>query len=823
MKINYGIYIGTTSASIAKMEAGEPVIIRSDTLKDSIPMAVFVNRRGAIIVGDAAMNALKCERLNALKNWNSGDDNSFAEFTRTLGSDAKYLSSNAKRSFSSEELLAEVIKTLLSFEKVMEVNAAVITVPAAFKYNQIEAVKKAGYLAGLKQIEILQEPVAVAMAYNLNSKNKDGYWLVFDFGVGAFDTALLKISDGIIQIIDKDGNQFYGSTLIDEAIVDKIIIPYLKNRFVIDELLSDDYKSKILRNSMKFYAEGIKKQLSFSDETSILTNLGDIPGEDDEGNELELDMTVTVSELENAIAPVFQKSIDISQELLKRNNLDGSILAALILVGGPTLSPVLRRMLANQICKPDTSVDPMTVVAKGAAIYASTIKRKEETIETNPTKIQLEINFEPTSVFDEEDGVIKILADKTESKIPSKVFANVSRQDGGWSSGNVEINSIGEIVTVQLAKGKSNAFSVTLYDDKGNKLECEPSNFNILQGGKGGSAVLPYNIGIEIQDRNTGKLEFRTVEGLTKSKQLPASGTISNLKTPKQIRPGMDSDVFEIAIYQGEHGADGTRAIYNHHINTIKITGIDLPVLVPENSTIDIDIKVDVNQKITAIITFPHLVYTFECDCDTVIQKSGEEQANYILNEIKKGLVSVNQLKLKGIDGAEIEKAEKDLEEIKSQFEKDKSASDKQQQALENLRKVLKVVDKLEGEREWPEMEKELKEAFYNLEEINKKKGNEQTTKMVNDIKPNVEQAIREKDKKHTPALIEMINTLGFELTNNVSKSKDEVEDLLFQLTEDGLIPAEAFHEFYEQLSTMNGDSVLLEKLNSDIKAYESK
>jgi len=133
-------------------------------------------------------------------------------------------------------------------------------------------------------------------------------------------------------------------------------------------------------------------------------------------------------------------------------------------------------------------------------------------------------------------------------------------------------------------------------------------------------------------------------------------------------------------------------------------------------------------------------------------------------NEINKGLRSVRQLKSKGINGAEIDKAVKELEEIKSQFEKDKSASDKQQQTLENLRKVLKVVDKLEGDREWPEMEKELKEAFYKLEEINKKKGNEQTTKMVNDIKPNVEQAIRDKDKKNTPALIEMINTLGFEL-----------------------------------------------------------
>ncbi len=762
--VDFGIDLGTTNSAISKMESGNPQSIRTNTLKDTMPSCVFINRRGAIQVGDAAFNALKAEKLNAMKNWDSGNDNSFIEFKRTMGSDAKYNSSNAKRSFSSIELSAEVLKTLKSFEKDENVNTVVITVPAAFKNNQIDHTRQAGKLAGFQQVEIITEPEAAAWVYGLNSENKDGYWLVFDFGGGTFDAALLKVSDGIRQVIDTEGDNYLGGKNLDETIVDNIIVPHLKNRFVIDELLSDDYKSKILRNSMKFYAEEIKKQLSFSDETSILTNLGDIPGKDDEGNELELDMTVSINELENVLAPVFQKAIDISQELLNRNNLDGSKLAALILVGGPTMSPIMRKMLSDQICKPDTSVDPMTVVAKGAAIYASTIKRKDETIEINPTKIQLEINFEPASVFDEEDGVIKILEDKTESIIPNKVYANFGRQDGGWSSGKIEINAIGEIVTVHLEKGKSNAFSISLFDDKGNKLECEPSSFNILQGGKGGSAVLPYNIGIEIQDRNTGKLQFRTVDGLTKTKQLPASGTMSYLKTPKQIRPGMDSDFLEIAIYQGEHGADRSRAIYNHHINTIYITGSDLPALLPANSDVDIELKIDINQKITGLATFPHLAFTFEFECETVTDTTGDDKANYLSNEINKGLRSVRQLKSKGINGAEIDKAVKELEEIKSQFEKDKSASDKQQQTLENLRKVLKVVDKLEGDREWPEMEKELKEAFYKLEEINKKKGNEQTTKMVNDIKPNVEQAIRDKDKKNTPALIEMINTLGFEL-----------------------------------------------------------
>jgi molecular chaperone DnaK len=762
--VDFGIDLGTTNSAISKMENGIPESIRTNTLKDTMPSCVFFNRNGAIQVGDAAFNALKAEKLNAMKNWDSSNDNSFIEFKRTMGSDANYDSSNAKRSLSSIELSAEVLKTLKSFEKNENINTVVITVPAAFKNNQIDHTRQAGKLAGFQQIEIITEPEAAAWVYGLNSENKNGYWLVFDFGGGTFDAALLKVSDGIRQVVDTEGDNYLGGKNLDEAIVEKIIIPYLKERFVIDNILSDDIKCKVLKDAMKAYAEETKKELSFNEETSILTDLGAIPGKDDEGNELELDISITSSQLEEVISPVFQKAIDISQELLMRNNLDGSKLGALILVGGPTLSPILRKMLANQICKPDTSVDPMTVVSKGAAIYASTIKRDEDAIDINPTKIQLEINFEPTSVFDEEDGVVKILKDKTESTIPDKVFANISRQDGGWSSGNVEINSIGEIISVQLEKGKSNAFSVTLYDDKGNKLDCEPSSFNILQGGRGGSAVLPYNIGIEIQDKNTGKLEFRTLGGLSKSKQLPASGTLSNLKTPKQIRPGIDSDFLEIAIYQGEHGADRSRAIHNHHINTIYITGSDLPALLPSNSDVDIELKIDINQKITGLATFPHLAFSVEFECETVTDTTGEGKANYLFNEINKGLQSVKKLKSKGILGIDIEKAEKDLEEIKSNFEKDKLAADKQQQTLENLRKVLKVVDKLEGEREWPEMEKELKEAFQNLEEINRNKGNEQITKIVDDIRTNVEQAIREKDKKNTPSLIETINTLCFEL-----------------------------------------------------------
>ncbi|MCC5916729.1 MAG: Hsp70 family protein [Cryomorphaceae bacterium] len=875
MKINYGIYIGTSSASIAKMEAGEPVVIRSNSLKDSIPMAVFINRRGAIHVGDAAMNALKAEKLNALKNWEFGNDNAFIEFTRTLGSDAKYHSSNADRSFSSEELLAEVLKTLISFEKDFDVEAAVITIPAAFKYNQIEAVRKAGYLAGLKQIEILQEPVAAAMAYGLNSKNKDGYWLIFDLGVGAFDAALLKVSDGIIQIIDTEGNQFYGSSLIDEAIVNEIIIPHLQENFKIQELLADNYKSKILRNSMKFYAEEIKEQLLLSDETSILTNLGDIPVEDDGANELELDMTVTASELEKAIAPVFQKAIDISLDLLKRNNLKGSDLNSLILAGKPTYSLILRGMLSEQICEPDTSIDPEAIIVKGAAIYASTIDLKVEleNSKRDRTNIQLEIGHEASTVETEEFVTVKILEDKTEREIPEKVFAEIKRDDNAWSSGKVEINTIGEVIDVQLNEGKTNIFGVTLHDGKGNILESEPNIFSILhlEEWQVTRATLPYNIGIEVEGKNTGKLLFRTIKGLEKSKALPASGTLSNLKTPKAIRPGVDSDFYQLGIYQGENGAEGTRAIYNHHINTIVITGNDLPALLPENSNIDIEIRVDINQRIVASVHIPCLDFTIECECESAIDASGEDQANYLNKEIIKGFELINQLKAKGVVDYELDKAEKELAEIKSQFDIDKLASDNQQQVLEKLRKVLKVIDEFESKNEWPKLELDLKEAHNRLDSLSNDLKNDNIIQMAFQFKTQLNEVIKTKDIKVGNFLlqeviketnrIESINekydreylklyengemTL-FEVKQSLEEvkrqkgrvyqqvldlieqenkniTKAKVEDLLFQLTEDGLIPANTFQEFYERLSLSNVSKKELSVIFKQIDFYNPK
>jgi molecular chaperone DnaK len=397
-------------------------------------------------------------------------------------------------------LSAEVLKKLRSFITDENFQSVVITVPAKFDIRQKDATLRASKLAGFQYAELLQEPIAASMAYGLDSKNKNGYWVVFDFGGGTFDAALVKVEEGIMKVVDTDGDNYLGGKNLDMAIVDEIILPYLQDEYVIDSILEDDAKKQILQEAMKYYAEEAKIQLSFKDEHNILSDLGDIPGEDDEGEEFELDITINRDKLKNAIAPIFQRAIDSTKDLIQRNNLSGDKLDALILVGGPTYSPILRDMLEEQIKKPDTSADPMTAVATGAALYASTIDVSDEIKEASrdKTKIQLDIGYEASTVETEEWVTLKILPEKTEGDIPEKVFAEIVRGDKAWSSGKVAINEKGEIIEAKLNEGKPNSFEIVLYDEAGNRLEGQPDNFTIIQGSKVGSATLPYNIGVEI-------------------------------------------------------------------------------------------------------------------------------------------------------------------------------------------------------------------------------------------------------------------------------------------------------------------------------------
>ena len=771
-KIDFGIDLGTTNSAIARIENGKPVIKKSDTLKDTIPSCVSINKKKDILVGDPAFNVLKNDKIRALKTWKL-ETNSFIEFKRTMGNDAKFPSSNMGKDFTSEELSAEILMKLKSFITDETVKSIVITVPAKFTMVQNDATVKAGKLAGFEHIELLQEPIAASMAYGLNAESKDGMWLVYDFGGGTFDAALTKVEDGIMKVVDTEGDNWLGGKNLDEAIVDNLIMPYLKKSFELEYVFKDEFKKEILRNALKSKAEDCKIELSSKEKSNFYYDLDEFPLNDDNDDEIEIDFTIDQILMAEVVSPIFQKSIDICKDLLKRNNLKGSQLTTLLLVGGPTYSPILRKMLKEQITdKINTSIDPMTSVASGAALFASTISVSEKVIEQSrdTTKLQLEILHEATTVEEEEMVNIKILKEKTEGTIPDKIFADIVRGDKAWSSGKKQISAKATLVDVQLNSGASNNFEVILYDEQGNKLECQPNSFNILQGINPGQATLPYHIAIEITDRIQEKDLLTAVKGLEKNQTLPATGVTEGLKTQKDIRPGMASDEIIIPFYQADYYAEGTTAIHSTHINEIKINGEDLPSLLPAGSDVEITLKVDRSQQMTASIFFPNLNHT-EQQTVKIIQQ-GAISKEWLENEIRKARKTAKRLQEEN-NSKEVEKIITNINDISEKLDNKGGGDSGKLEVQDNLLKELRALDKLDSETEWPKVEKELKENFYELEELlNKVKNNddEGDLKMeaidahMQEFKVKIEQIIKEKSVIHAKELIEEIHSLDFNI-----------------------------------------------------------
>ena len=243
-----------------------------------------------------------------MRGFNEAASNTFIEFKRTMGTDKQYYCANLNKEFSSEDLSADILKQLKAFVTDEPIDAVVISVPAKFTINQKDAtVRAAKDLAGFRHVELLQEPIAASMAYGLGADNKDGHWLVFDFGGGTFDAALIKVEEGIMKVIDTEGDNYLGGKNLDFAIVDEIIVPYFRENFAVASILEDEKKKSILRHAMKFYAEEAKIKLSFNDTYNVLSDLGDIPGEDDEGEEFELDITIDQSMMREAIGRYFRK------------------------------------------------------------------------------------------------------------------------------------------------------------------------------------------------------------------------------------------------------------------------------------------------------------------------------------------------------------------------------------------------------------------------------------------------------------------------------------------------------------------------------------
>ncbi|HLL71325.1 MAG TPA: Hsp70 family protein [Pyrinomonadaceae bacterium] len=592
--INYGIDLGTTNSCIVRLVDGdEAKIIQNADQMNVTPSVVRVLRSGSVMVGRRAYNAIA-----------EDPENVSAEFKRLMGQKFQQAFPASGRSMSPEELSAEVLKSMLGDARRRRpdddsaLSAAVITVPAAFTALQCEATARAAALAGLAEYPLLQEPIAAAIAYGARPGSQDERWLVFDLGGGTLDVAVVSTRDGRLSVLEHRGDNHLGGKDIDRLIVQKIFLPFLAAQFALPDSQAD---GRLLRK-LALIAEYAKIELSSSDETIV--SLIDL-GADAEGKFIEAELPLTRAQVEAEIEPLMSRCLQLAGDALAGARVRGSDLDRVLLVGGPTQMPYVRRTLGDTLgAKVDYSLDPMTVVACGAALYGSTVERALTTTQVAsvaaPEKLSVRLAFDPVSASLESVVAGKIGGRRANDAREVKIDTD----NNFWTSGWHALSDNYFEIPLVLQEGKSNNFQISLRDAQGRALEVEPKEFAVRHGLMISAPPLPHTISVELVQAD-GTIELSPV--FPRRTLLPAEKTVS-YRAAKTLRPSDAETSLAIKLWEGEALSEpqaniwvGNMHIWNEHIRR--------PI--PEGAEIQLHIKIDASRLITVEVFVPHLNANF--------------------------------------------------------------------------------------------------------------------------------------------------------------------------------------------------------------------
>jgi len=718
---DYGIDLGTTNSAIGRVEKGKVEILRSNRREETIPSCVHFSKKGRSMAGKKGMNQFNIEAKNSFFH-KKAMFNTFIEFKRTMGSKKKYHSDNAKKSFNSEELSSVVLKELKTHSS-DNLRAVVITVPAKFKSNQNEATLKAADLAGFMHCLLVQEPIAAISSYSFGKKIEEGDFIVFDFGGGTFDAALIHMNkDGIAKVIDTEGDNVLGGKNIDEALVEGLLLPRLKQKFSLEETLKSAEGKAFFSRVLKPYAETMKIEMSSSDKIDFYLDPSSSVV-DDCGVELELETVFEKKEWEAVMRPIFQKSIDLTKKLLSNNNVSQKDLKKVLLVGGSTLSPLLQEMVKKDIGdKVDNSINPMTAVVEGACIYASTKEIPQGIEEVDESKIQLKLTFPPDTVETTENLGIKIIESNVPESDISKFKIELKNTAGTWSSGMVQPEGLIILMEdIPLNKGKVNDFELCFYDEKGNRVLCEPDSFSILQGSKLARATSSHSIAIGTFSQITKSEVLTSLEGVVKNQELPARGK-GSFKTRSDIRPGKSQDVVRIPLYQVEPSDIGKKATHFHNdiVGEIEISGKDFSKLLPQGSKVEVEIVVDESKKITVSARFPYLDgYSKEKAWKD--QQRDSESSAHLKKKIKEAYLEIkeNKERFSDSDKEKISEIKQNLDQYSHELKQNKSIpSERRDQLSKAINAEFLKIDQMSTNAILPDLILSLKEIIKRMEEL---------------------------------------------------------------------------------------------------------
>lgn len=540
--INFGIDLGTTNSLIAKFNKGTVEVFKNPIgFKETLPSVVGF-RKESILIGDKAKEYTEKDPKNVK-----------SRFKRKMGTAESFKIETLGQSKTPVELSAFVLKELKRFIHTGESpESVVITVPASFDMLQANATKEAGYKAGFKQVNLLQEPIAASLAYANKEKNidlKNSQWMVYDLGGGTFDVALVKIIEGELKIVDHEGDNYLGGSDFDARIVENIIVPQLEKKGKFTDLISQ-MKSETGRYNRFWYSllhKAEEAKIELSAQLSAIIDLSRSNIKDENEKEIDDEIVITRSEYENLIKDEIDRTADMLRKILTRNSLRPNELKFVLMVGGATYTPFIRKRIEELLEIPvNTGIDPTNAIVIGAAYFAATkeVNFNEASLEKPLKQVsrKVKVSYNRASKESEE-----IFAARVEGAIEG-LFYRIIREDGGYDSGLKKLSAkIAE--DLPLKEDAYNIFTFAIYDTQNNPV---PTNIDTIQIAQGiynvTGQVLPHDLSLVKDNLETGDISLVSI--FKKNTVLPTKAKMT-AEVNKTISQGSSDEVIRIIVVEG--------------------------------------------------------------------------------------------------------------------------------------------------------------------------------------------------------------------------------------------------------------------------------
>jgi Fe-S protein assembly chaperone HscA len=389
-----GIDLGTTNSLVAYVDEGRPVVIRDETGDALVPSVVSVGGEGTIFVGREAQRRLLTAPSRSVYSIKRFMGRGIDDVHNELGLLPFRVSGEAggvvrigvaDREFTPPEISAFILRELKHRaeehfrqrgEFDFEVDRAVITVPAYFNDAQRTATRDAGRLAGLEVLRIINEPTAASLAYGLDKRNR-GTIAVYDLGGGTFDISILKVEDGVFQVLATNGDTHLGGDDIDRLLVEQVLT----------DIAGPKEQDASTIEAIRRAVIQAKWDLSELDETEIRI-------EPSPAAHAGYRKRITRADFERIIRPLIDRTLEPCRQALADADLQPKDIDEAVLVGGSTRIPLVRRVVEELFGRtPHSELNPDEVVALGAAVQADILvsgRREMLLLDVTPLSLGIE-------------------------------------------------------------------------------------------------------------------------------------------------------------------------------------------------------------------------------------------------------------------------------------------------------------------------------------------------------------------------------------------------------------------------------------------------